>query len=215
MSRLFGSVVRALDFYPGRPGSNPTTGGNFFQLCFIPLLRLPCCKMGASPRFGFSSPKMASRHHKWWLLWRRGVLRPILPSIICLGRFHVACRYIFNLWQLGQGMDFYPGRPGTNRTIGGFFYFFFFSCALFLWHYDFHLVKVVSYEMFVLSLFVPISLLVPHEGCAAWVWYFLGIFTYISKYCSQNVCIFGSSRKHAYIILTPLNPTFILKNWGL
>ena len=24
-----------------------------------------------------------------------------------------------------------------------------------------------------------------------------------------------SSRKHAYIILTPLNPTFIQENWGL
>ena len=43
-SRLFGSVVRLLDFYPGRPGSNPTTGGKFIQLCFIPLLRLSCRK---------------------------------------------------------------------------------------------------------------------------------------------------------------------------
>ena len=41
-SRLFGSVVRALEFYAGRPGSNPTTGRKFFQLCFIPLLRLSC-----------------------------------------------------------------------------------------------------------------------------------------------------------------------------
>ena len=36
-SRLLGSVVRALDYYPGRLGSNPAMGGNFFQLCFIPL----------------------------------------------------------------------------------------------------------------------------------------------------------------------------------
>ena len=39
-SRLFGSVVKALDFYSGRPGSDPTTGGKCYQLCFIPLLRL-------------------------------------------------------------------------------------------------------------------------------------------------------------------------------
>ena len=38
--RLFGSVVRALDFYPDRPGSDPTTGGKFFQLRFIPVLWL-------------------------------------------------------------------------------------------------------------------------------------------------------------------------------
>ena len=44
-SRLFSSVVRALDFYPGGPGSNPTIGGKFFQLCFIPLLRLSCRKI--------------------------------------------------------------------------------------------------------------------------------------------------------------------------
>ena len=43
-SRLFGSVVRALDFNPGRPSSNPTTSRKcfLFQLCFIPLLRLSC-----------------------------------------------------------------------------------------------------------------------------------------------------------------------------
>ena len=35
-SRLFGLVCRALDFYPGRPDSNPTIGGKFIQLCFIP-----------------------------------------------------------------------------------------------------------------------------------------------------------------------------------
>ena len=43
-SRLFGSVFRALDFYPEGPGSNPTIGAKFFQLCFIPLLRLSCHK---------------------------------------------------------------------------------------------------------------------------------------------------------------------------
>ena len=36
--RLFGSVVRALDFYPCKPGSNPTIAGFFFSyasfLCY-------------------------------------------------------------------------------------------------------------------------------------------------------------------------------------
>ena len=45
-SQLFsGSVVRALDFYPHRPGSIPMRGGKFFQLCFIPLLWLSCRKI--------------------------------------------------------------------------------------------------------------------------------------------------------------------------
>ena len=35
------------------PGSIPTKGGIFFQLCFIPLLRLSCRKMGARPGLDF------------------------------------------------------------------------------------------------------------------------------------------------------------------
>ena len=61
-SRLFGLVVTVLDFYSDRPGSIPRKGGKFFQLCFIPMLRLPCCKMGASPGLDFTLLKMASRH---------------------------------------------------------------------------------------------------------------------------------------------------------
>ena len=84
-SRLFGSVVRALDFYPNRPGSNPTTGGKFFQLCFIPLLRLHVVRWGPHPGSNFISPKMASRHHKWWLPWKGECYGlALLPSIICL-----------------------------------------------------------------------------------------------------------------------------------
>ena len=30
----------------------------------------------------------------------------ILHSITCLGRFRIACRFIFNLWRLRQGVDF-------------------------------------------------------------------------------------------------------------
>ena len=62
------------------PGSIPRKDGIFFQLCFIPLLRLSCRKMGARPGLDFISPKMASRHHKWWLPWRGGVLRPSTPT---------------------------------------------------------------------------------------------------------------------------------------
>ena len=32
-------------------------------------------------------------------------------------------------------------------------------------------------------------------------------------YLIQRSCI--TSRKHAYIVLAPLNPTFIQENWGL
>ena len=42
-------MVRALDFYPGGPGSIPTVGVKFFQLCFIPLLRLSCRKTTLQP----------------------------------------------------------------------------------------------------------------------------------------------------------------------
>ena len=31
--------------------------------------------------------------------------RALLPSIICLGRLRIASKYIFNLWQLRQGVD--------------------------------------------------------------------------------------------------------------
>ena len=55
---IFGSVVRAMDFYPGRPGSNPIVSAIFFQLCFTPLLRLSCSKMGARPESDLTSPKM-------------------------------------------------------------------------------------------------------------------------------------------------------------
>ena len=44
------------------------------------LLRLLCRKMGARPRLDFIRPKTASRHHKWWLPWKGGVLRPSTPT---------------------------------------------------------------------------------------------------------------------------------------
>ena len=42
----------------------PRQEGIVFQLCFIPLLRLTCRKMGTRPRFDFILPKMALCHHK-------------------------------------------------------------------------------------------------------------------------------------------------------
>ena len=63
-SQLFCSVVRPLDFYPGRPGSNAIIGGKCFQLCFIPLLQISCCKIGVCHRLDFSSLTMVSCHHK-------------------------------------------------------------------------------------------------------------------------------------------------------
>ena len=50
-------MIKALDFYPDRPGSNPTIGGNFFSAMLSSL-------MGARPGLDFNTPKMASRHHK-------------------------------------------------------------------------------------------------------------------------------------------------------
>ena len=46
------------------------------------------------------------------LLWHKNNIncklcydRALLPSIICLGRLRIASKYIFNLWQLRQGVD--------------------------------------------------------------------------------------------------------------
>ena len=80
------------------PGSIPMKGGIFFQLCFIPLLRLLCRKMGARPGLDFIRRK--------WLhviinddFLEEGECydRALLPSIICLGRLRIASKYIFNL----------------------------------------------------------------------------------------------------------------------
>ena len=43
-NKLFGSVVRALDFHLSGPGSNPLEGEKNFQLCIINLLWLSCHK---------------------------------------------------------------------------------------------------------------------------------------------------------------------------
>ena len=97
-SRLFGLVVRALDFNPGGPGSLTTKCGIFFQLCFIPLLRLSCRKMGVRPGLDFIRRK--------WLhviinhdFLEKGECHglALLPSIICLGRLRIASKYIYNL----------------------------------------------------------------------------------------------------------------------
>ena len=85
----------------------PHQAWKFFQLCFIPLLRLSCRKMGARPGLDFIRLK--------WLhviinddFLEEGECydRALLPSIICLGRLRIASKYIFNFWQLRQGVDF-------------------------------------------------------------------------------------------------------------
>ena len=72
--------------------------------------------------------------------------RALLPSIICLGRLRIACKYIFNLWQLRQGVDSLAqwlehwifnqeDRVRIPRSAGNFFSYASFLC------YDFHVVR--------------------------------------------------------------------------
>ena len=82
----------------------PRQAGKIFQLCFIPLLQLSCRKMGARPGLDFFSPRNDYFAKKWIHLiiyddfLEKGECYDLalLPSIICLGRLHIACRYIFN-----------------------------------------------------------------------------------------------------------------------
>ena len=68
-----------------RSGSKkiPTKGGIFFQLCFIPLLRLSCRKMGARPGLDFI-------RRKWLHIIKMNFLEEgecyDRALIICLGR---------------------------------------------------------------------------------------------------------------------------------
>ena len=84
----------------------PRQAWDFFSYASIPLLRLACRKMGARPGLDFICRK--------WLhviinddFLEEGECydRALLPSIICLGRLRIASKYIFNLWQLRQGVD--------------------------------------------------------------------------------------------------------------
>ena len=151
-------MVRALDFYPGGPGSIPRKDGIFFQLCFIPLLRLSCRKMGAKPGLDFIRRK--------WLhviinddFLEKGECydRALLPSIICLGRLRIASKYIFNLWQLRQGVDSLAQwlehwifiQEDRVRFPGKTEYFF--SYASFLC-YGFHVVRMVYLPFLLVSL---------------------------------------------------------------
>ena len=70
----------------------------------------------------------------------------LLPLIICLGSLHIACRYIFNLWQLCQGVDsltqwlehlifIQTDWFQIPRQVGNFFSYVSFLC------YDFHVVR--------------------------------------------------------------------------
>ena len=77
---------------------------------------------------------------------RERYYRALLPSIICLGRLRIASKYIFNLWQLRQRVDFLAqwlehwlfNREDRVRFPGKTEYFF--SYASFLC-YGFHVVR--------------------------------------------------------------------------
>ena len=58
-------------------------------------------------------------------------------------------------------------------------------------------VSVVSYGVFVLSFFVP-YLLVPREGCASCLWYFIGTFIHIflfTFFCIKPPFYIGYSKE--------------------
>ena len=81
-------------------------GRKFFQLCFIPLLRLLCRKMGAHPGLDFTCRKWLCIIIKYDFLEKGECYDLALQtSVICLGRLRIACRYIFSLCQLLQGVD--------------------------------------------------------------------------------------------------------------
>ena len=124
VSRLFGSVVGALDVYPGRLGSNPTIDGIFLSAYYD--FRVTCS-------------------------------------------ISDNCVRMSTLWLVVRALDFYPGR------------------------------------LFVLIMFFGASWRLCHVSVV-----FSGyLHLYFQILFSERVCL-RSSRKHAYIILTPLNPTFIL-----
>ena len=72
--------------------------------------------------------------------------RAPLPSIICLGRLRIASKYIFNFWQLRQGVDSLvqwlehwilnrEDQVWFPREAGNFFSYASFLC------YDFHVIR--------------------------------------------------------------------------
>ena len=83
----------------------------------------------------------------WWAIFCEYCYdRALLPSIICLGRLRIASKYIFNLWQLRQGVDSLAqwlehwifnreNRVRIPRSTGNFFSYVSFLC------YDYHVVR--------------------------------------------------------------------------
>ena len=82
--------------------------------------------------------------------------RALLPSIICLGRLRIASKYIYNLWQLRQGVDSLAqwlehwifNREDRVRFPGKTEYFF--SYASFLC-YGYHVVRGLSFNVDVIG----------------------------------------------------------------
>ena len=158
-SRLFGSMVRKLDFNPGGPGSNPTIGANFFS--DASLLCYDCHVV----RWGLGRDRILLSR-KWLhviinddFLEKGECYGPaLLPSIICPGSLCIASKYLFNLWQLRQRVDplalwlehwiFIPeDRLRIPWSAGNFFSYVSFLC------YDFHVVRTGTQD-FVLSDFI-------------------------------------------------------------
>ena len=96
---IFGSLVRALDYYPERPGSNPMTDGNlFFSYASFLCYDLIIVRWGlVLDRTLFSRKWLRVIINDDFLEKGECYGLALLPSIICLGRLRIACRYMFNL----------------------------------------------------------------------------------------------------------------------
>ena len=69
-----------IGFLTGRTGFDSHGRREIFSAMLHSFVTTIMSLDGSSSEIGLYTPKMASRHHKWWLPWRGGVLRPSTPT---------------------------------------------------------------------------------------------------------------------------------------
>ena len=119
--------------------------------------------------------------------------RALLPSIICLGRLRIASKYIFNLWQLRQGVDSLAqwleywifNREDRVRFPRKAEYFF--SYASFLC-YDFHVVRSHNKSKVSICSMQTVINQISQRICIIWsgLSLFVYIFYTIQPFCKQT-----------------------------